>query len=119
MGIFSFYGANYISRHFEKTHKTLAGYKTITYLYIIIKKNNIMPTLLTIFGLRFYFYSGDHEPMHIHVQNADGEAKFEIETDVKLIYNRGLKNKDLRLAESIIEENKENFINDWKSKISE
>jgi hypothetical protein len=73
-----------------------------------------MPTLLILFGLRFYFYTGDHEPIHIHVENGDGEAKFEIENDVILIYNKGLKPKDIRLAESILEENKENFVNEWK-----
>jgi len=73
-----------------------------------------MPTLLNLFGLRFYFYVNDHQPIHIHVENADGEAKFELETDLKLIYNKGLKPKDIRLAESIIEENKENFIEQWK-----
>jgi hypothetical protein len=72
-----------------------------------------MPTLLIIFGLRFYFYSNDHEPMHIHVQSADGVAKFEILDQVVLLSNSGLKNKDLKLAESIIEENLENFRNGW------
>jgi len=74
-----------------------------------------MPTLLILFGLRFYFYSGDHQPIHIHVENADGEAKFELENEVRIVYNKGLKNKDLRLAESIIEENRENFIEQWKN----
>ncbi|MDR1724659.1 MAG: DUF4160 domain-containing protein [Tannerella sp.] len=73
-----------------------------------------MPTLLILFGLRFYFYLNDHEPIHIHVEKGDGEAKFEIVNDVKLIYNHGLKPKDLKLAESIIEENKENFMSEWK-----
>ncbi|MDR1226551.1 MAG: DUF4160 domain-containing protein [Prevotellaceae bacterium] len=73
-----------------------------------------MPTLLILFGLRFYFYINDHEPIHIHVENGDGEAKFEIQSDIKLLYNRGLKPKDLRLAESIIEENKDNFIRQWE-----
>lgn len=73
-----------------------------------------MPTLLILFGLRFYFYINDHEPVHIHVENADGEAKFEIEKNIRLVYNKGLKPKDIRLAESIIEENKENFIKQWK-----
>ncbi|MDR2149011.1 MAG: DUF4160 domain-containing protein [Tannerella sp.] len=72
-----------------------------------------MPTVINIFGLRFFFYTGDHKPMHIHVENADGEAKFEIGEDIKLIYNRGLKNKDLRLAESIIEENRDLIQNEW------
>jgi hypothetical protein len=72
-----------------------------------------MPTVLNLFGLRFYFYMRDHKPIHIHVENADGEAKFEIEKEIKLIYNHDLKPKDIRLAESILEENKENFINEW------
>jgi hypothetical protein len=32
------------------------------------------------------------------------------------VYNHGLKKKDLRLAESIIEENKENFIEEWNKR---
>ena len=73
-----------------------------------------MPTLLILFGLRFHFYTRDHEPIHVHVESADGDAKFEIETSIELIYNRGMKPKDIRLAESILEENKENFIIEWK-----
>ena len=73
-----------------------------------------MPTLLILFGLRFYFYSNDHEPFHIHVESSDGMAKFGIENgEVLLIKNEGLKIKDLKLAESIIEENKEIFEKEW------
>lgn len=71
-----------------------------------------MPTLFIIFGLRFFFYSNEHLPIHIHVKNTDGEAKFEVE-NVKLISNKGLKKKDINLAESIIEENKEIIILKW------
>ena len=73
-----------------------------------------MPTIFMLFGLRFYFYVKDHEPIHIHVESSDGEAKFEIENEIELVYNYGLKPKDLRLAQSILEENKENFVNEWK-----
>ena len=73
-----------------------------------------MPTILILFGLRFYFYLRDHKPIHIHVESNDGEAKFEIESELFLVYNHGLKPKDLRLAQSILEENKDNFINEWK-----
>jgi hypothetical protein len=78
-----------------------------------------MPTVLSLFGLRFYFYLRDHKPVHIHVESSDGEAKFEIEKEVKLIYNHGLKPKDIRLAESILEENKDNFINEWNKAFGE
>ena len=73
-----------------------------------------MPTLLILFGLRFYFYSREHKPIHVHVESADGVAKFILESEVKLIENQGLKTKDIRLAESILEENRENFINEWE-----
>ncbi|MFC3812571.1 DUF4160 domain-containing protein [Lacihabitans lacunae] len=72
-----------------------------------------MPTLFIIFGLRFYFYSNEHLPIHVHVRNADGEAKFEVEM-VRLVSNKGLKNKDISLAIAIIEENKEIIIAKWK-----
>ena len=73
-----------------------------------------MPTLLIIFGLRFYFYSREHKPIHIHVESSDGVAKFRLENEVALIENRGLKMKDIKLAESILEEKRENFISEWK-----
>ncbi|MGO3184428.1 MAG: DUF4160 domain-containing protein [Aequorivita sp.] len=71
-----------------------------------------MPTLFIVFGLRFFFYSNEHLPIHIHVRNADGEARFEVE-EIKLISNKGLKNKDIKLAEGIIEENREIIIKKW------
>jgi len=29
--------------------------------------NDDMPTLLTIFGLRFFFFLDEHEPIHVHM----------------------------------------------------
>ena len=37
-----------------------------------------MPEILRMFGMRFFFYSREHEPIHVHVKSADGNAKFEI-----------------------------------------
>lgn len=73
-----------------------------------------MPTLLILFGLRFYFYTREHEPIHVHVKSTEGIAKFEIENEVVLVDNKGVKAKDIKLAESILEENKENFREQWK-----
>lgn len=33
-----------------------------------------MPEIFRMFGLRFFFYANDHKPVHVHVENADGEA---------------------------------------------
>ncbi len=72
-----------------------------------------MPTILYLFGIRFHFFSREHEPIHIHLQKGDAVAKYEIEEDVKLIYNKGFKKQELSLAESIIEENKILLIEEW------
>ena len=39
-----------------------------------------MPTLFRAFGLRFFFYSNEHLPIHVHVSNSDGEAKYNMNT---------------------------------------
>jgi len=73
-----------------------------------------MPTLFRAFGLRFFFYSNEHLPIHLHVSNADGEAKFNVE-EMIWIKNIGIKNKDLKLAESLIEENRDLIISAWSN----
>ncbi|MDR2894896.1 MAG: DUF4160 domain-containing protein [Alistipes sp.] len=78
-----------------------------------------MPTILVLFGIRFYFYSREHEPMHVHIENSDGRAKFELLPQVRLVENKGMKSKDIRLAESIIEENREYIIKEWKDRQGE
>ena len=72
-----------------------------------------MPELFRFFGIRFFFFSNEHLPIHIHIKNADGDAKYEV-NPIKLIENNGMKNKDLRLAESIIEENQDIIEQKWK-----
>jgi len=76
-----------------------------------------MPELFRLFGIRFFFFSNEHLPIHIHVKNADGSAKFEI-SPVKLVENNGMKNKDVHLAESIIEENEDLIALKWKEYFS-
>lgn len=41
------------------------------------------------------------------------EARFQVEPEVALLDNRGLKTSELRLAESVIEENKEVIVSRW------
>ena len=35
-----------------------------------------MPILFYYLGLKFFFYSNDHEPVHVHVSNGECDAKF-------------------------------------------
>jgi len=42
-----------------------------------------MPQVFRMFGMRFFFFANEHLPIHIHVQNADGRAKFQVSPKVK------------------------------------
>lgn len=73
-----------------------------------------MPTVFELFGIRYFFYSGDHEPIHIHLENGDGRAKVIIEPEIVVEYNQGIKQKDLKKALVMIENYKEEIIESWK-----
>ena len=73
-----------------------------------------MPILFYYLGLKFFFYSNDHEPVHVHVSNGECDAKVMIEPEIKLIENFGLKPRELKHALMGIEENKEVIIERWK-----
>lgn len=71
-----------------------------------------MPVLFYYLGLRFFFYSNDHDPIHVHVSNGYKEARFQLEPLV-LLENKGLKVRELKVAEMGIEENKEIIRERW------
>jgi hypothetical protein len=73
-----------------------------------------MPDILRLIGLRFFFYSDEHLPIHVHVRDGDGEAKFKIDEDVIiLIANYGMKAKNLKLARIIIADYRDLFLDAW------
>ena len=80
-----------------------------------LKNAFYMPTLFTVVGFRFMFYSNDHEPIHVHVIKGSAEARFQVQSEVVLLDNKGLKPAELKLAESLVEENKEIIIERWKA----
>ncbi|MDR0814973.1 MAG: DUF4160 domain-containing protein [Bacteroidales bacterium] len=73
-----------------------------------------MPTVLILLGMRFYYWAREHEPIHVHVKKGDAEARFDIEPEVTLTDNKGLKPHELALAEEIIRENREYMIEHWR-----
>lgn len=47
-------------------------------LCVIIKTQKYMPTIFIALGFRFYFWSREHEPIHVHVEKGWGEAKWDL-----------------------------------------
>ena len=74
-----------------------------------------MPEVFRMFGMRFFFFANEHLPIHIHVQNAEGRAKFHVSPKVKLVSNKGLKASDIKLAKKVIKENETTIIKAWET----
>lgn len=72
-----------------------------------------MPTIFILFGLRFMFYSDDHEPVHVHITNGGREAKYNVQP-FKMVYNHGFKKHELSLIESLVEENVNVIVDRWQ-----
>jgi len=50
-----------------------------------------MPTVFTKDGFRFFFYSNDHTPIHVHVKRGNGEAVFVVDGDIVLRESVGMR----------------------------
>ena len=75
-----------------------------------------MPVILRFIGYIFFFYSNEGnslEPAHIHIRNAESEAKFWLEPEIFLARNDGFNSKELREIFSIIESNQPQFKETW------
>ena len=72
-----------------------------------------MPSALIKDGYNFFFYSNEHEPIHVHVRNASGKAKFDVSGEVQLLESKGMKVQELRKAQDIAEENVEIIRRKW------
>jgi hypothetical protein len=73
----------------------------------------VSPTILRVRGFRFYFFSREERRPHVHVQHAEGEAKFWIDPTVELQANYGLKPKRLAEAERLVEEHLNEIRSAW------
>ena len=42
-------------------------------------------------GFKYFFYSNEHMPEHVHVKNGSGKARFDISDGVQLVESKGMK----------------------------
>ena len=81
-----------------------------------------MPKIYEYFGFIFYFYSNEHEPIHVHVKHGDCESIFELIMmngalcNINIREKHGappLSTKDKREAEAFIRKYSKNIIDKW------
>jgi hypothetical protein len=69
-------------------------------------------------GYRFFFYSNEHRPIHVHVRYGSGEAIFEVEPAVELRESQGLKLRELAKAQALATEQQVLIIEKWHEHFS-
>jgi Domain of unknown function (DUF4160) len=77
-----------------------------------------VPLIVRENGFRFHFYSFEGnplEPAHVHVAKAGADAKFWLEPDVSVSYDRGLSPAELRWALEFATVHRDEFIDAWKA----
>lgn len=76
-----------------------------------------MPHIFQKEGYRFFFYSNEHRPIHVHVRRGGGEAVFDVETMVELRESQGLKVRELARAQELAQEHRQLIIEKWHEHI--
>lgn len=71
-----------------------------------------MPTILKVNGYRFFFYSNDHLPRHIHVEKAEKTAKFLLDP-VELLNSKNFSASELREIRILIQQNINLLTTSW------
>ena len=72
-----------------------------------------MPKIFEKDGFKFFFYSNEHRPIHVHVRYGGGEAVFYVEGAVELRESQGLKVRELSRAEQLVKEHQQLIIEKW------
>lgn len=71
-----------------------------------------MPTILLIEGFRFFFYSNEHLPKHVHVEHGERVAKFSIDP-VELVKSKRLSSKEISKIRKFIVQYQVHLIQKW------
>lgn len=75
-----------------------------------------MPVVFRYRGFKFFFYSNEgspREPVHIHIEKGEAEAKFWLFPEVSVAYNDGYDARALRELLEIVGANRDLIMRAW------
>lgn len=74
-----------------------------------------MPEVFRKYGFLFFFYSREHEPIHVHVEGEGGLVVYDLIDDKFILRERKgkIKASSIRKIEEALDENKQKVIDTW------
>lgn len=73
-----------------------------------------MPTIMVIFGLRFFFYSKEESRMHVHVEQQGRELKIWLDT-FEIAYNRNFPEHDVLEIIKLVRRHEKSIKKAWNA----
>jgi len=77
-----------------------------------------MPTVLRIDGYRFFFFSDEHMPQHIHIEKADSYVRVVLDT-LEVTDSYKISKKEIGKLVKLVEENQEVLKGAWNEYFKE
>lgn len=77
-----------------------------------------MPTVLRINGYRFFFFSDEHMPQHIHIEKADSYVRIVLDT-FEVTDSYMISNKEISKLINLVKENNELLKGAWSEYFKE
>ena len=75
-----------------------------------------MPEVFRFFGFLFFFYSREHEPIHVHVEGNGGMAKYDWDGNEFVLREKmNIKLGDMKKIKAVIDENADLIIKHWNT----
>ncbi len=71
-----------------------------------------MPTIFRKNGYRFFFFSDEHLPKHIHVEKGDSYVRIEL-MNLRITDSYQISTKEISKLQKMVKENKKMFIGAW------
>ena len=71
-----------------------------------------MPTVLRVDGFRFFFFSDEHTPEHIHIEKGDSYARIEIDS-LRVTDSYNLNSKELKKLVNLVTKNEHKLKGVW------
>ena len=75
-----------------------------------------MPTIFFHRGMRFHFFANEgrpREPMHVHVERADAEAKVWVQPQVSIASNFGYNRAEMSLIVRVVQNRRDEIEKVW------
>ena len=71
-----------------------------------------MPTIFREDGYRFFFFSDEHLPKHIHIEKGDSYVRIELLT-LSVTHSYRISQKEIRKLLKLVEQNRKMMIGAW------